>query len=164
MTSQSAPAQRLRKNMKPRSQGNANCALAPFPLTNKPMRIKSRPPTMRRMGGLRQRDRSSLSFGGAADAAVILFFEIGALVLRDVIDSAEPGQLQSANVGDDRPAVFDRDVRPVSAHQVAAIGDDVKKLAIRQTDNARIMEIADDGHRADFAGNAVAIASGSMAG
>src|SRR2546423_10760545 len=117
MTSQSAPAQRLRKNMKPSSQENANCALAPLPLTNKPMRIKSSPPTMRSMGALRQRDRSSLSFGGAADTAVILFFEIGALVLRDVIDSAEPGQFESANVGDDRPAVFDPHVWPLNAHQ-----------------------------------------------
>src|SRR5437764_7941024 len=116
MTSQSAPAQRLRKNMKPSSQENANCALAPLPLTNKPMRMKSSPPAMRSMGALRQRDRSSLSFGGAADTAVILFFEIGALVLRNVIDGAEPGQLQGANVRDDGPTILDRDVWPVSAH------------------------------------------------
>ena len=49
--------------------------------------------------------------------------------------------LQGAHIGDDRPAVIDGDVRPVSSHGVLAIRDRIKDLAVRHDADAIVLEV-----------------------
>src|SRR3569833_569661 len=114
----------LRQNMNASSHEKANC----FPpsrntpkLTPRPINANTPPAPIKIVGTLRHLDKSSGC--SLAGLLLILLFQISALIRRKVVHRPEMAQLQGAQVGDDRPAVFHRHIWPVSTHRIATVRD-----------------------------------------
>src|SRR6185312_17321040 len=103
----------LRQNMNASNQEAANWLKSLWSKIN-PSTASTPPTTIKIVGTLRHLDKSS----GCSLAGLVLIslFQSCALIGGKVIRRPELAQLQGAQVGDDRPAVFHRHIRPVSAH------------------------------------------------
>src|SRR2546423_15098017 len=107
--------------MKPSSQENANCNFQWLPLTSRPMKIKIAPTIISMRGALRQRARSNGGASGREPELIKSFFQTGTQFLRHILERAQLRHLEGPQIRDNCPAVLDRYIGAVRAHQVAAI-------------------------------------------
>src|SRR6202521_3677294 len=74
-------------------------------------------------------------------------------------------QLQRANVGDDLPAIFDRNLRCVARHRAPTVGHHVKEMAYRRLSQLVLMERCGPGFvESTSCDHAVAITRHAMTG
>src|SRR5262245_20129138 len=90
--------------------------------------IESAPPTRPTPISFRCRPASSGIATSALRASVSPDIERSSLRRRNVRERRVLAQLQRADVGDDRPAVFGADLRRVVGHRAEAVGDDVEEV------------------------------------
>src|SRR4051812_24472428 len=123
----------LRQNMNASSQEKANCcppSRSTPKLTPSPISATTPPTPIKIVGTLRHLDKSSGC--SLAGLILILLFQISALFLRKIVHGPEMAQLQGAQISDDRPAVFRRHIRAVSAHRIAPVRNHVKNFSVRE--------------------------------
>src|SRR5213594_1392352 len=170
----SPPRQMLRKNMNASRYEWANCCRNDG--TPAPMRPKTAPAAIRYVGTFLHLGSIAAVIGDDVAVAPIRLFrsrrgrwqwpgQRGALGSRHVLQRGQPAALKSADVGDDGPAIRNRQVRGVALHESLAVADGVEQFAIgllRYPAGGDVVQVADDGH-AEFRGDALAIARFAVA-